>query len=88
MSSSERFTGYRVYTDWNGWFIVTLFATALGGKPDTPAAFGALVVDLTDKSIDLTNSALIDRRYPLLYTGNEWLGQGTPSYFALSRPSR
>ncbi len=87
-SSSERFTGYRVYTDWNGWFLTTMLATAFGGKPDTPAAFGALVVDLTDKGIDLANNAFVDRRYPLLYTGNEWLGQGASSYFALRPPSR
>ncbi len=85
--SSARFTGYRVYTDWNGWFYVTLGAAALG-KPDTPAAFGALVVDLVDAGIDLKDKANIDRRYPLLYTGNEWLGHGTPSYFALRPPKR
>ncbi|MFZ2488909.1 MAG: hypothetical protein WAZ19_12385 [Anaerolineae bacterium] len=88
VSSSERFSGYRVYTDWNGWFVATLLATAVGGKPDTPAAFGALAVDLADKGIDLANNAFVDRKYPLLYTGNEWLGHGTPSYFALRPPSR
>ena len=88
VSSSERFTGYRVYTDWNGWFLTTLLATAVGGKPDNLAAFGALVVDVTDKGIDLANNAFIDRRYPLLYTGNEWLGQGPSFYSALRPPAR
>ena len=87
VNSSERFTGYRVYTDWNGWVYVTLGAAALG-KPDTPAAFGALVVDLVDAGVNLRDKANIDRRYPLLYTGNEWLGHGTPSYFSLRPPAR
>jgi len=87
VNSAERFTGYRVYTDWNGWVYVTLGAAALG-KPDTPAAFGALVVDLVDAGINLRDKANIDRRYPLLYTGNEWLGHGAPSYFSWRPPTR
>jgi hypothetical protein len=83
------FTRYRTYYNLNGWFPVTLAATLAGVGWQSATAIFSSAVDLADVGRSIaTSRPWYDSAYPMIYTGNEWVGGGPMNYIALDEPRR